>query len=91
MSKNQAPLGPPSDPAIAELRRAITKACRTWKGEPGYLVYELLLAAATITRIAGLKDEGRRRVLSESLAKALDIQNQREAESRDRQTDPRRH
>ena len=91
MSENQGPLGPPSDPAIAELRRAITEACRTWKGEPGYLVYELLLAAATITRLSGLKDAARRRVLAESMSKACDIQLKREAEQRDRERDPQRH
>jgi hypothetical protein len=79
---NQAPLGPPSDPAIRLLRRALTKVVAAWRGDAGYLVYELMLAAATLMRIEGLNATERKHAMDEIVTKVLSIQLRREQETK---------
>jgi hypothetical protein len=76
----QAPLEPPSDPAIQRLRVAISKVVTSWPGAAGYLVYELMLAAATLTRLEGLDSKHRRKALTDVLERVLAIQDRREQE-----------
>lgn len=77
----QAPLEPPTSPAIQRLRVAISKVVTSWPGAAGYLVYELMLAAATLTRLEGLDAGNRRHALTQVLERVLEIQNKREQES----------
>lgn len=76
----QAPLEPPSNPAIQRLRVAISKVVTSWPGAAGYLVYELMLAAATLTRLEGLDAQNRKHALSKVLERVLEIQIRREEE-----------
>lgn len=78
----QAPLEPPSSHAVQRMRLMISKTVAAWPGPVGYLVYELMHAAAALTRAEGLGSAARRESLTKILERALQLQDQREIQEK---------
>ena len=86
MSNIRTPTGgAAADHDLQRLRLALSKVVGLWRGEAGWLVYELILMASTIMRLEKLDSAERRHAMTEIMEKVLSVQDKREKETADAQ------
>lgn len=86
MSNLVSPIaGPPAEHSLQRLRLALSKVVAAWRGEAGWLCYELILMASTIMRLEKLSSAERRHAMTEIVEKVLSVQDKREKETADAQ------